>query len=118
MRCARLWYIIEYYVTMASEINHLTGSWVIYLNEPSSLKYMVYNPHKVILTGVPQGAILDLVLFLIYMNDIPSATENFTFILYADDTTSFMAMLYSLQALPNQHNMLINGELIKLTICT
>ena len=47
------------------------------------------------------------------MNDIPSATEYFIFILYADDTTLFSTMAYSLPALPNEHNILINGELLK-----
>ena len=62
---------------------------------------------------MPQGSILGLVLFLIYMNHIPSATQYFTFILYADDTTLFSTMSYSLPALPNEHNVLINGEFLK-----
>ena len=47
------------------------------------------------------------------LNDITCASEYFSFILYADDTCIFSTMPYSLPALPNEHNVLMNGELFK-----
>ena len=52
--------------------------------------------HQTITTGGPQGSILGLLLFLIYMNDMPLSSKLFKFILYADDTTLFSVLDYSL----------------------
>ena len=52
----------------------------------ASINNMDSNP-RVIKCGVPQGSILGPLLFLIFINDITKCSDQFKYILYADDST-------------------------------
>ena len=65
----------------------------------------------IISCGVPQKSILDLLLFIPYINDLSNISEFLTSILFADDTTVIVESDSVSDAIA-----LMNLELIKLNI--
>ena len=59
----------------------------------NTTQYVSYEGHKSellsIQCGVPQGSILGLLLFTIYVNDMCNVSKLLKFILFADDTNIF-----------------------------
>ena len=74
-------------------------------------QYVEYNNAqsvtKLITTGLPQCSILDPLLFLIYINNLPKSECIFGMLMYADDTTIYCKINQ------NVNEIVINAELEK-----
>lgn len=61
-------------------------------NRTQSVKYHNSISNKLpVRMGVPQGSILGPLLFILYINDMPSVLQNARPIIFADDTTLFVS---------------------------
>ena len=57
-------------------------------------------------SGVPQGSILDPMLFLLYTNDLPDAIEHSKIACFADDTKLFKKIGFTSDAISLHHQAL------------
>ena len=76
---------LKHYVIQQNALQLLSS----YLNNRSQYVQLdnVKSSSHALICGIPQGSILGLLHFNIYINDITQASTKFDFIMYADNTT-------------------------------
>ena len=99
---------LEYYGIRGTALNWFK-SYLTDRAQKVSINGQLSNSNK-IKSGVPQGSVLGPLLFLLYINDMPSVSKLLKFHLFADDTSIF----FSDQNLRNLENT-VNHELTKVS---
>jgi len=67
-----------------------------------------YTEMQDITCGVPQGSILGPLLFLVYLNDLPNASQIISTVMFADDTNLFFSDRNAKEALNTMNKELVN----------
>ena len=82
-----LLYKLKYYGVTGTTLNLMSS----YLKNRK--QYVVYDTirseYSEVYTGVPQGSILSLLFFCIYINDLIAASDKLNFLMYTVDTTIY-----------------------------
>ena len=85
--CIVLYCIVLYCIVLYCIVLYcIVLDWIVYVVY-DGIKSDIYN----VTCGVPQGSILDPLLFILNMNDICNVSELLFTILYADDTCVFLS---------------------------
>ena len=123
---------LETYGVLGNELNLISD----YLHD--RLQYVDIDGHrsssKGVVSGVPQGSILGPVLFLLFINDLPTSTQQSVLDIYADDTTmsyssdvkdgletitsALQEDLKNVSAWSDRNNMVINNTKTKCILVT
>ena len=91
-------------------INDWFSSYLPGRSQVTEVDHTYLSPKSQISCGVPQGSVLGLLLFLIYINDIHNSSDKLSFYLFADDTN----LLYADRNLKSLEET-VNNELLKVS---
>ena len=87
--CGQLWQWFQAYLSSRSQCVVVNG---------------VHSDTLPVTSGVPQGSILGPLLFLIFINDIPTLVQSISVLLHADDTKCYYPLAHVSDSLILQHD--------------
>ena len=88
--CGQLWQWFQAYLSSRSQC--------VVIND-------VHSDTLPVTSGVPQGSILGPLLFLFFINDIPTFIQSISVSLYADDTKCYYPLVHVSDSLILQHDL-------------